>query len=279
MNSQDRLSFTVQKRFLYPEIILLSLIGVIFIFSWFPAIFSILAYGALIQSALRAATYLNATAIALLLLYHFVKKELRKIEVVFMDERLILKTAYKVTTIRISEITNLRYKKIPFLKGLITVIAKDASIAVPLCIENCKEFTSTLMNVLTDLNKTDVFDMNSNRLLLEDVTVFQNSYNRLKPAFYPLIGISISIFFVNILIASIIWNLALIPLLLWSITGAYFPVIAYAIADWNINRKIKLTGKENYADDFSVEYLFSGLLIFTLYLITGIFFKAFFLWQ
>jgi hypothetical protein len=135
------------------------------------------------------------------------------------------------------------------------------------------------MNALTDLNKTHIFDAKSNHLLLEDITVFQNSYDRLKPAFYPLIGISISIFFINILIASIIWDLALIPLLLWSITGAYFPIIAYAIADWNINRKIKMTGQGKYAYDFDVEYLFSGLLIFTLYLITGILFKAFFLWQ
>lgn len=270
--------FRLQSRFLYLELLFLYAIASICIISWFPPIFSILAYEEVLRSAINASILLNFTAFVIFLLYRFIKDEIRRISVIIADDHIFIKGFSRTTSVRLSDINNIQYVRIPVIRGFLKLSASDNVMKIPLFIEHPMTFITSLQNRLNQNPNVSV-SINDKRLY-EDVRIFQDSYQRSLRAFSPLILISLFLFFFNTIIAVEFWELAFIPTLVFAMTGLLLPSIGYHIADVNINHSIKSLLRSDTAEihNSNMEYLYSGFLMFILYLFIGIFLKAVFLW-
>lgn len=264
--------FRLQQRFIYLEMLFLCTIASLCIISWFPSIFSILVYEMIIKSALKAAVFLNFTALVIFLLYKHIKKEMYQYTIMFSDDQIIKRGFFETTAIHFSEITGVKYVRLPLIKGYLEITTNSKPLIIWLYIENPAAFVSLLQTKLS-LNISDKY-------LNEDLSVFHDSYKRSVSAFYPLTSISLLTFFINVIISIKFWDLALIPILLFAMTGLILPIIAYTIADIKLNCSIRnlLRSDSAVIPDSRMEYLFSSFLIFIFYLLLGIFFKAIFLW-
>ncbi len=271
--------FRLQARFLYLEMLFLYAIASFCIISWFPPVFSLLAYEEILRSALKASVLLNMTALILFLLYKFFKGEMRRISIMITDNQIIKKGFSGTTSVCFSDITSLEYIRMPGLRGFLKFSTSDKVLKIPLFMEHTVKFTASLQTrlneypkVLANINKTQLY---------EDATVFQDSYQRSLKAFSPLIMISLLLFFINTIIAVEFWGLALIPILIFAMTGLFLPLIAYHLADVKINQSVRNLLRSDTAQihNSCMEYLHSGFLTFILYLLVGILFKAVFLWN
>lgn len=280
MNSSQNVEvFKLQPRFLYLEILFLSAIAVLFIISWFPSVFSLLAYEMIIRSALRAAMFLNCTAVVLFLLYRHLKSELRRFSVVLTEDQIIKSGISGSNKIRLSDITSIKYVRIPLLRGFLKLSTNDNTMRIPLFIEDQSQLLISLNKKVSGQFK--ICDIVSDTTLLQDLAVFKDSSNRSLNVFPALIGISLSMFTLSTFIAIEFWDLALIPLLLFAMTSLLLPLLGYAIADYKISQSVRNFFRTDTATihNTATEYLYSGLLIFFLYLSLGILFKAVFLWN
>ena len=87
--------FRLQPRFLYLELLFLYAIASFCIISWFPPIFSLLAYDGILRSAIKASLLLNFTAFVIFLLYRFIKNEMRRISIIITNDQIIKKVSPK----------------------------------------------------------------------------------------------------------------------------------------------------------------------------------------
>ncbi len=269
--------FRLQPRFLYLELFFLYAIASFCIISWFPPIISLLAYEGILRSAIKASLFLNFTAFVIFLLYRFIKGEMNRVSVIITDDQIIKKGFSRTTSVRLSDINNIQYVRVPGIRGFLKLSTSDNVLKVPLFLEHTITLISSLQsrlsenpNVLASINDTKLF---------EDVRVFQDSYQRSLRAFSPLIQISLSLFIFNTIVAVEFWEFALIPTLLFAMTGLFLPSFGYYIADVKINHSVRNLFRSDTAEihNSGMEYLYSGFLMFTLYLFIGILFKAVFL--
>ena len=269
--------FRLQPRFLYLELLFLYAIASFCIISWFPPIFSLLAYDGILRSAIKASLLLNFTAFVIFLLYRFIKNEMRRISIIITNDQIIKKGFSQTTSVRFSDIKNLQYIRIPGIRGFLKLSTSDNVMKIPLCIEHTITFIASLQSRLNG-NPDVLININDTRLF-EDTRVFQDSYQRSLRAFSPLILISLFLFF-NTIVAVEFWELALIPTLLFATVGLFLPSIGYHIADIKINHSVRNLLRSDNAEMYNIgkEYLYGGFLTFILYLFIGIFFKAVFLW-
>lgn len=270
--------FRLQPRMLYLELFFLYTIAFFCIISWFPPIFSLLAYEGILRSAINASLLLNFTAFVVFLLYKFIKGEMSRVSVIITDDQVIKRGFSRTTSVRFSDINNLQYVRIPGIRGFLKFSTSDNVLRIPLFIEHTVSFIASLQSRLNE-NPNSLTSINDTRLF-EDVKVFQDSYQRSLRAFSPLILISLFLFFFNTIIAVEFWELALIPTLLFAMTGLIIPSFGYYIADVKINHSVRNLLRSNTAEmhNCGMEYLYSGFLMFILYLFIGIFYKAAFLW-
>ncbi|HEX3020272.1 MAG TPA: hypothetical protein VHP36_08210 [Chitinispirillaceae bacterium] len=270
--------FRLQPRFLYLEMIFFCVIASFCIISWFPPIFSLLAYETILQSAVNASVLLNITALIFFLLYKFTKNELRRFCIIITDDQIVKKGFSGTNAIRFSDITGLDYIRVPALRGFLKISTADSVLKIPMYIEHPTLFLTSLQSRLNDYSIISANIVGPQ--LREDVSVFQDSCQRSRRSFLPLIFISLFMFCFNTLIAVQFWDLALIPVLLFAITGLFLPLFAYYIADIKISRSVRNLLRTDSAEIYNsgMEYLHCGLIIFILYLFIGILFKAVFLW-
>ena len=279
MNSTEtRSTFRFQQRFLFLELPLICVIIAILILSWLPYMVSFISFDSIVRSAMRATLYLNITVFSLYFFFRLIKRELRKTEFIITNERLIKKTTYNISVVPLAEIISIRFVPIPLLRGYLQIKTSKSRILVPLFIENLTGFAKKLQINSVNCGKKDVFG-NSFKLFHKMSAIYDLAYRRSVSIFYPLIGISLFSIIVNLIIAGKLWSMPLIPLLLWTMCGLAFPLLALLLSNWRINEHLlkNLTSDtESIAHLYRSEYLLGGLLIFFLYLFFGIFFRTIF---
>lgn len=269
--------FRLQPRYLYLELLFFYAISSFCIISWIPPVFSLLVYEEILRSAINAFLLLNFTAFVIFLLYRFIKNEMRRISVIITDDQVIKKNFSRTTSVRLSEINDLQYIRIPGIPGFLKLSTSGDVMKIPLFLENTVSFIASLQNRLKE-NPNSLTGINDTRLH-EDIRIFQDSYQRSLRAFSPLVLMSLFLFFFNTIIAVGFWELSLIPTLLFALIGFFLPSIGYCIADIRINHSVRNLFRSDTAEmhNSGTEYLYSGFLMFIIYLLIGIFFKAVFL--
>lgn len=267
---QDTFSF--QKRFLYLEIILHTFAGTIFIVSWFPTIVSLISLNMIIPSAIRTAVYLNGTAFSLLFLFSLLKKDLSKHLIVICDNKLTFKKPYKISTVNFGDIKKIKLISIPFIRGYLKLYTEHSSLTVPLLVERPEKLLLSILESLDNCGQADIPDKKSVEKLTKKLSAFETAYSRSANAFAILSRSNLYMLFINIFIAKEIWQIALIPMLLWAISGMFFPPVIYAFTEW---KNSILSHKKRFSFGMN-EYILSSIIFFPVYLAWGIFFRSFF---
>lgn len=271
-SSTNHLIFPFQKRFLYLEIALHIIIGSVFIISWFPAIISLIAYNVIIFSAFRAAIYLNATAIAILFLFLFLKKEISKYSIIVYNDKLVIKTPYKISSLSFNEITSIKIKILPFIRGYLKLTAGSKKLFVPLIVERPEKLIRSIQNSVNYSGKSDLLCEKLTNKISKKLLKFEFAYMRSVNVFPILSRSCFYMILINVFIAKEVWGNGIIPILLWAISGMFFPPAVYAFTEWKSNRFSKTPPLAFN----SSEYIFSSFIIFPVYLISGIIFRSFF---
>ncbi|HON12443.1 MAG TPA: hypothetical protein PLE24_16385 [Chitinispirillaceae bacterium] len=276
MNTDTRKIFRLQRRFLYTEVIFTAVVAGVFVLSWIPSLLSFVTYGIIIGSALRAAIYLNSTIAALLFFMFFLKRELRRVEYIVTDDRIIRKSPYRISLIRFTDVLRINFIKIFPSKGFLVLYSNDGSIKVPLYLEELDIFLETLRKNLEVSGKASVLDLTGFRKAEGKSAVYMKAYRRSLDAFFPLIGFSFLVFAANFLIAEEFWGMDMVRQLFWAVIGLFFPVCAYAVYDWHLNHMSSSDASVNdslISDNGRGWYYYYVFFSLVCYFLSGIFFR------
>lgn len=272
--------YAFQKRFIYTETAVIFILAALIIVSWFPTMVSLVAFGVTIKSVLRAAIYLSITSVSFVFFLLLIKKELRSIRIIITDESIIRKTPYKITTIHFNEITKIEFRPMPFMVGVLKITA-GSSIVIPCFIENLSNLVETLEKHLTENGISRCFDKASLDTLKLRAGTHDISYGFSQYYFNLIIRMMLACACINLFIAYGYWDFEYLPLLIWTISGFAFPIFAYGLADFLIKRKKGLPIRQNdreLVQNYKNEFLTGCMIVFVVYLITGILFKTFYPW-
>lgn len=276
MNTDTRKIFRLQRRFLYTEVIFTAVVAGVFVLSWIPSLLSFVTYGIVIGSALRAAIYVNSTIAALLFFLFFFKRELRRVEYIITDDRIIRKSPYKISLIRFTDVLRIKLVKTFPSRGFLVLYSNDGSIKVPLYLEELDIFLETLRKNLEAFGKASALDLTGFRKAEGNSAVYMKAYRRSLDAFFPLIGFSFLVFAANFLIAEVFWGMDMVRQLLWAVIGLFFPVCAYAVCDWHLNHMSSSGASvkdSSISDNGRDGYFYYGFFSLVCYFLSGILFR------
>ena len=272
---EPRAIFKYQKRYLYLELTL-SLIAIItLIVSWIPTLFTQLAYGMILPSALKAAFFLTCTVILAIAFFFLILKEIRKIEIIITDERLIIKNSYKLKVILFSEITSIKFISLPLHRGFLQIRSPNTSMAIPLYIENMEGLVQAIATGLVRYGSLDIFD----KKVIADINVAANIYKcsnqRARHALFPLLCASMILFFFSMIVSIHFWGIGFIQLLFWSCTSIFVPPLIFVCSDITLNSKMRKAITTQTATESSQStYLTVSIVVFLCYFFMGWLFKS-----
>jgi hypothetical protein len=276
-NSDLKKIYSYQKRFIYIEAPLYSLIGTLLLLSWFPAIIGYLAYDIIYPSTIRFAVFFDITASILIAIILIVKYDLKKNIFVITDESIIFKAPGKLRSMFFSDINLCKHVQTAFAEH-VQITSSDKTILLPFSINGIHDLLLHLNEYLIVNGKAHTLDEPSPGSMLVSARLRQFAYHREKKAFSPLFLTTFFLTFFNIFIAYKYWELEIIPVLMWAIIGFLIPLNSFALAEQLINKQVK--GADSQFDGKQLEkptysfYLLSGFLFLLLYLAAGILFKA-----
>ena len=264
------------RRFLYIELLMYSLICTLLIIAWVPAIISLINYGTVFPSALRAAGFMNFTGIALLVFIRFVKKELRSVRFRLSEKQICFQTASRERGITTSSITSISLLRFPFGGGIAVIESSDGSLSVPLAITDRHGFFSRLCEYLTVID-SPAAERTDWKALLRTCMLTDISAQRAQKLFNTLLLLAITALPLNMFIGAAYWNMSIIPLILWSVAGTLVPLAAYTIADIILRLLAARTEPIQFSETFTLlenrVLARVGLVCGMLYLTGGILFR------
>lgn len=274
--------YSYQKRFVYIEAPLYSLIGMLIIFSWFPTIMVFLAYGAIYPSAVRFGLFLDLTTIIVVLIISLIKSDLKKKIFAITDEAIIFKASEKIKPISFSDITLCKHMQ--SFKEFIQITSSDKTIRLPFSINGIYDLILHLHERLIASGNSSVLDEPSSTSMINSALIRKHAYQREKIAFLPLILSTFFLTFFNMIMAYKYWDFDIMPVIMWSIVGFLMPLNTFAFAEYLINQNMNISDNKHINDlpiykfkNGTTEfYLLSSLLFLVIYLTIGILFKAFF---
>ena len=272
-NNDLKKVYSYQKRFIYIEAPLYSLIGSLLILSWFPAIIGFLVYDVIYPSAIRFGLLFDLTASITIAIILFVKNDLKKTLFVVTEDSIIFKAPGKLKTVFFNDITLCKHVQTS-LSEHVQITSADKTILLPFTINGIHDLLLHLCEQLIVNGKTGTLDEPSPGSMLVAAQLRKHAYLREKKAYSPLIQTTFLLTFFNIFIAFKFWELELVSGLMWSIVGFLIPLNSFALAEQLINKQFKGDGSQMEETHFSF-YLLSSILFLMLYLAAGIFFKAF----
>ncbi|MBN1576606.1 MAG: hypothetical protein JW913_08645 [Chitinispirillaceae bacterium] len=271
-------SYPLPRRFVYLELIVISLISALVIFAWVPAILSIFRYGTVLASALRAAIFLNITAVSLLLFHLFVKNEQRRVQFILTDEFLAYKSALGVKKIRLDDIHSVSLIRFPVSCGVMEVKSGQGTINVPLILQNISDLTELMEEACGRVAGVRSVPQATWRRIHLLSAIADDAARRASAVFRPLLITSLAMLPAAVFIGAVYWDMSIIPLMLWSMAGLIVPLCVYATADIIIRVRgtQELDGQvpRHGSIDEKKVYAWSGFAFFLLYLIAGIVYKA-----
>lgn len=268
--------YHLPHRFLYIEVLLVSLLSTLLLFAWIPALFSFFSYGIIFSSALRAGVFLNLTAVALLFLSAFIKREIKAISYMIDETYLVRRSSSKQMRIALAAITKVSLVKFPLGGGVLFIEGKGAMMLLPLMLVNCNILITKLEAACHNNSCCkDMHIWNEVHALCTLMDILQHQSIRY---FRPILLLCILLLPINFITGAFFWDMRVIPLVLWTITGPLFPFIGYAISDGLIRFKIRralLHGQGTILSKFAADSIIVrlGCFCFCFYLLLAIFYK------
>lgn len=271
-------TYKYPDQFLYPETILNTLIGTTITLAVIPALVSLLNYGTILPSALRAAIFLSVTAISLLLFMLTIKKEIRNSSFTLTPSHLTHTTASRRRKLDLAKVTALSLIRFPWGGGVIVLEGANTRFTLSLFIDGIAQLTATLQQHLTQTGATPGTTEETWNRIHWSSNCSQEVTNRTRRAFKPLQQSIAIISAINLSIGIFFWDMPIIPLLLWAISGPIFPLGSYLFADILLRRTYAATrfSDEQQHDSENQRHIHiaAALAALIIYLFFGTVYKA-----
>jgi hypothetical protein len=248
-------------------------IGLLFV-GWVPLIFMFFSDGFLNGPVARATIYLTATFLSVVALHRIVKREIDRVRFIVMREGIARIESYRETLVKWSEITGIRCRRIPLGKGLVEITAPHRRLILPSTITNFAGLGEALRQGLATAGKAALCNDVFFRTMAVMGTVNERWNERAKAAFWPLVIATSGFVLFNSFVASRVWGVGTISVILWAGIGLPLPLLVYAIADIRCNRRLEkaLLDSSGYdaARDLTGELIIGILITAPFYGIIGI---------
>lgn len=268
--------YNYQKRFVYIDAPLYALIIIVFLVSWLPALLSVVAYNTMYPSAIRFGLYLDITLIILLIIIGFIRSEVQKTMFLISEDAIVFKAPGKLRQIFFSDITLCRHIQTPFTEH-VHIVSPEKSITLPFSINGIYDLILMINEHLITIGRTSVLEEKTSGAMISAACLRKFAYQREKKAFMPLVASTLLLTAISIFIAYRIWELALIPIFMWSVICFIVPLNTFMFAEYLINKQVKKLecriNDQTHAKIAQNNYIFSGILFFTLYLCAGLVFR------
>jgi hypothetical protein len=245
MTTENNFSFKYQKRYIYIELIITAISAIVLISVWSPTIYTKIGYGIIVPSAVRAATFVTLTLTMIILLALYIQKEILKIEFIITDERLIVKSPYRMKSILYSQITSVSLVRFPLHNGFLKITSTEQDLSIPLYIEDMEEFVQSFATGLVRYGNAEVLDRECITSLKETSKISSTSYRRAQNAFKPIFLASMFLLLFNLFVGNNYWQLTFFKQLFWCGSSWLLPVIFYIISDQYLNHLVKHAIKTN----------------------------------
>lgn len=238
-------------------------IGLLFV-GWVPLIFMYFSDGFLNGPIARATIYLTATFLFLVALSRIAKREIDRVRFVVMREGIARMELYREIFVKWSEITGIRCRRIPLGKGLVEITAPHRRLILPSTITDFAGLGEALRQGLMYAGKETLCDETFFSRMAVMGTVNERWNERAKAAFWPIVIATIGFVLFNSFVASRVWGMGTISLIIWAGIGLPLPLLIYAIADIRCNRRLEKALLLNSSGYDAARDLVSELIIGTL---------------
>jgi len=222
--------FRFPDRFIYGEVVLFSLVSALLIFAWIPALISFFSYGSVVASAMRAALFLNITAIALILLFFFIKGEIRATQFLVGDATITKKTSTKVTKIPFAAVTGVSLLRYPFGGGVVSIESRDVTMIIPLLVQPVGLLVKRL-ELLSSNSGSCTVEPGVWKKIHATARLSKLVAEQSGRFFGPMLTLCITMLPLHIFTGAFFWDMSVISLAVWTILGPLFPLAGYAAAD------------------------------------------------
>ena len=274
--------YTFPRRFLYPEIMLFSLIFALVAIAWIPVIYSLFEIGELLPSVLRAAAVPSITAAVILVLVLFVKFELRKVRFLLTDELLIRSSSLHARKMPLLGIESVALFRTPVSGGILSVNSGRQTIHIPLIVRHIRDLVSRIEGACAETAIAARINDATWRELHRRSALTDKAVKRAARAYQPLLTATAAMVPVAAVTGMFFWNISFLPLMIWSAIAPFFPVASFATADLILRLREKRENAKS-ADldapsvtiDETPTFVRTGIVFFLLYLCAGIIFRTF----
>ncbi len=268
-------TYPLPRRFLYVELLFYSLISTLMIVAWIPAVLSLIAYGSVFPSAMRAALFLNLTAVTLIIFVLFVQKELRSVSFYISEEQLGYRSTSRGKQIRLAAISSVGLLRFPLGGGILVIESPEGSLSIPLFIPGISDLVARLREYLPASAVAESDETIDWTTILRTCGRTESVTSRSLRVFRPVLSCAIAALPLNVFIGAVYWNTSVIPLMLWAVTGTLFPLATYGSADIILRLLSGRAGKVPPDVDYENRLLIRAALAGgSIYLLCGILFKA-----
>jgi len=275
-SAESNTVYRFPERLLYIEVILFSLISTFMIFAWIPLLISFFTYGKIIMPTVRIMIFVNITVIALMMLFFFFKRELKKTEFFLNGDYLCRRNSSGIVKLPLGSLNAVSMIHYPFGSGAVLFESGGGTLVVPLLLRQAEMLFSKLEAACLSASAGQY-----NARLWKRIHVTEQLSSlvdkRSRRYIGRVLGLCISMLPLNIAIGAFFWDMALIPLAVWTVSGPLFPLVGYAAAD------IFIRHREHAALDASRGVLAagteekalarSGWVMAILYMVTGILYR------
>ncbi len=249
------------------------LIGLIFV-GWVPLVFMYISDGFVYGPIARATVYLTATFLFLFAFSRIAKREIDRVRFVVMREGVARIESYRKVVVKWGEIANIRCRRIPFTKGLVEISTPRSRLILPSTITDFARLGEALRYGLAYTGRAELCNDAFFREMAVMGTVNERWNERARTTFRPLVIATIGFVLFNSFVASRVWGMGLIPLMIWAGIGLPLPLLIYSIADIRCNRRLEkaLLSCSDYdvKSDFLSELIIGVLIVAPIYGILGI---------
>jgi hypothetical protein len=250
-----------------------SFIGLVFV-AWVP--FAMVAWQEGFPDApiVRAAVYSTAAFMLLTALGLIGKREFARTSFIVSFDGLVRRDPYRTVSVAWRDITCVRGRRVPGAKGALEIRAPYARILLPSTIAGFGRLCGEIRKGLERAGRAELIDSGLLRAMVAVGTMSERWNERARAAFWPIVAATLGTLLFNAFVASRVWEIGSVSLVIWAGIGLPVPLLAYAVADIRLNRKYEkalllgsaITGEE----DLAGELVFGFLVVAPIYGILGI---------
>jgi hypothetical protein len=248
-------------------------IGLVFV-AWVP--FAMVAWqeGFPDPPVVRAAVSSTAAFLLLAALGLTGKRGFARTRFIVSIDGIVRRDPYRTVSVAWRDITGVRGRRAPGAKRALEIAAPHASILLPSTIAGFGRLCGEIRKGLEGTGRPELMDSGLMRAMTAAGVMSERWNGRARHAFLPIVAATLGTLLFNAFVASRVWGIGSVSLIIWAGITLPLPLLAYAVADFRFNRAHERAllqgGGSPFREDMAGELAVGFLAVAPLYGILGI---------